>query len=38
MLATQLNHLITENKMTEHSICQITRYTISKVNNNGQQK
>lgn len=38
MLATQLNHLITDNTMTEHSICQITRYTISKVNNNGQQK
>ncbi|XP_051153534.1 replication protein A 70 kDa DNA-binding subunit-like [Leptopilina boulardi] len=38
MLATQLNHLITEGTMTEFSICRITQYTISKVNNNGQQK
>ncbi|XP_043470940.1 replication protein A 70 kDa DNA-binding subunit-like [Leptopilina heterotoma] len=38
MLATQLNHLITDGTMTDFSICRITQYTISKVNNNGQQK
>ncbi|KOC64699.1 Replication protein A 70 kDa DNA-binding subunit [Habropoda laboriosa] len=38
MLATQLNSMITENVLTEFSICQINRYAISMVNNAGKQK
>ncbi|KAL7301699.1 hypothetical protein TKK_0005698 [Trichogramma kaykai] len=38
MLATQLNHLITNNSLSEHSIVQIKRYAISMVNNGGSQK
>lgn len=38
MLATQLNSMITENILTEFSICQINRYAISMVNNAGKQK
>lgn len=38
MLATQLNSLITDNVLTEFSICQINRYAISVVNNAGKQK
>lgn len=38
MLATQLNSMITDNVLTEFSICQINRYAISVVNNAGKQK
>lgn len=38
MLATQLNSMITDNILTEYSICQLNRYAISTVNNGGQQK
>ncbi|CAL7949670.1 unnamed protein product [Xylocopa violacea] len=38
MLATQLNPMITDNILTEFSICQINRYAISMVNNAGKQK
>nr|XP_033324078.1 replication protein A 70 kDa DNA-binding subunit [Megalopta genalis] len=38
MLATQLNSMITDNILTEFSICQINRYAISMVNNAGKQK
>ncbi|XP_066597449.1 replication protein A 70 kDa DNA-binding subunit isoform X2 [Prorops nasuta] len=38
MLATQLNELITENILTEFSICQVNRYAISTVNNSGSEK
>ncbi|KAG7204042.1 hypothetical protein KM043_001901 [Ampulex compressa] len=38
MLATQLNSMITDNILTEYSICQINRYAISMVNNSGRQK
>ncbi|XP_015606859.1 replication protein A 70 kDa DNA-binding subunit [Cephus cinctus] len=38
MLATQLNHLVTENILSEYSICRIDRYAISMVNNGGKQK
>ncbi|XP_076637806.1 replication protein A 70 [Colletes latitarsis] len=38
MLATQLNSMITDNVLTEFSICQINRYAISMVNNAGKQK
>lgn len=38
MLATQLNSMITDNILTEFSICQINRYAISMVNNSGKQK
>ncbi|XP_076667304.1 replication protein A 70 isoform X2 [Andrena cerasifolii] len=38
MLATQLNSMITNNELTEFSICQINRYAISMVNNGGKQK
>lgn len=38
MLATQLNSMITDNILTEFSICQINRYAISMVNNGGKQK
>ncbi|XP_053984210.1 replication protein A 70 kDa DNA-binding subunit [Hylaeus anthracinus] len=38
MLATQLNSMITDNELTEFSICQINRYAISMVNNAGKQK
>lgn len=38
MLATQLNRMITNNELTEFSICQINRYAISMVNNGGKQK
>ena len=38
MLATQLNSMITNNELTEFSICQINRYAISMVNNSGKQK
>ena len=38
MLATQLNSMITNNELTEFSICQINRYAISMVNNSGKSK
>ncbi|XP_029048687.1 replication protein A 70 kDa DNA-binding subunit [Osmia bicornis bicornis] len=38
MLATQLNSMISNNILTEFSICQINRYAISMVNNAGKQK
>ncbi|XP_034177571.1 replication protein A 70 [Osmia lignaria lignaria] len=38
MLATQLNSMISDNILTEFSICQINRYAISMVNNAGKQK
>lgn len=38
MLATQLNDLITNNILSEHSIVQIKRYAISMVNNGGAQR
>ncbi|KAJ8672835.1 hypothetical protein QAD02_004095 [Eretmocerus hayati] len=38
MLATQLNELITNNTLSEHSIVQIKRYALSMVNNGGQQR
>lgn len=38
MLATQLNSLITEDRLTEFSVCQINRYAISMINNSGRQK
>ncbi|XP_014215325.1 replication protein A 70 kDa DNA-binding subunit [Copidosoma floridanum] len=38
MLATQLNHLVTDNILSEHSIVRINRYAISMVNNGGTQR
>lgn len=38
MLATQLNSMITDNILTEFSICQVNRYAVSTVNNGGKQK
>ncbi|XP_076284159.1 replication protein A 70 [Lasioglossum baleicum] len=38
MLATQLNTMITDNVLTDYTICQINRYAISMVNNAGKQK
>ncbi|XP_076656555.1 replication protein A 70 [Halictus rubicundus] len=38
MLATQLNSMITDNILTDFTICQINRYAISMVNNAGKQK
>ncbi|OXU23008.1 hypothetical protein TSAR_015531 [Trichomalopsis sarcophagae] len=38
MLATQLNDLITNNTLSEHSIVKIKRYAISTVNNGGTQR
>ncbi|XP_015524871.1 replication protein A 70 kDa DNA-binding subunit [Neodiprion pinetum] len=38
MLATQLNSLITNDQLTEFSVCQVNRYAISMINNSGTQK
>ncbi|XP_058805155.1 replication protein A 70 kDa DNA-binding subunit-like [Phymastichus coffea] len=38
MLATQLNQLVTNDVLSEHSIVQIKRYAISMVNNGGTQR
>ncbi|XP_014209372.1 replication protein A 70 kDa DNA-binding subunit-like [Copidosoma floridanum] len=38
MLATQLNNLITDNILSEHSIVRINRYALSMVNNGGTQR
>lgn len=38
MLATQLNHLITDEVLTEYTVCEITKYALSSVNNSGKEK
>ncbi|KAL6425446.1 hypothetical protein ACFW04_009553 [Cataglyphis niger] len=38
MLATQLNNLIEDNILTEYSICKVTNYHLSTVNNGGKEK
>ncbi|XP_039303739.1 replication protein A 70 kDa DNA-binding subunit isoform X2 [Solenopsis invicta] len=38
MLATQLNNLIENDILNEFSICKITNYCLSSVNNNGKEK
>ncbi|XP_032668009.1 replication protein A 70 kDa DNA-binding subunit-like [Odontomachus brunneus] len=38
MLATQLNYLITDNVLTEYTICEISKYALSSVNNSGKEK
>ncbi|EZA51712.1 Replication protein A 70 kDa DNA-binding subunit [Ooceraea biroi] len=38
MLATQLNYLITDNILTEHTVCTISKYALSSVNNGGKEK
>ncbi|KAH0947912.1 hypothetical protein HN011_011695 [Eciton burchellii] len=38
MLATQLNHMIADNILTEYTICEISKYALSSVNNGGKEK
>ncbi|XP_012231039.1 replication protein A 70 kDa DNA-binding subunit [Linepithema humile] len=38
MLATQLNHLITDNTLSEYAVCEISKYALSSVNNGGKEK
>lgn len=38
MLATQLNHLIENNILTEYAICKVSNYHLSSVNSGGKEK
>ncbi|KAM0735637.1 Replication protein A 70 kDa DNA-binding subunit [Formica fusca] len=38
MLITQLNNLVTNNTLTEYSICKILNYALTSVNNNGKER
>ncbi|XP_011706956.1 PREDICTED: replication protein A 70 kDa DNA-binding subunit-like, partial [Wasmannia auropunctata] len=38
MLATQLNHLITDDILNEYAVCKITNYHLTTVNNSGREK
>ncbi|XP_014477578.1 PREDICTED: replication protein A 70 kDa DNA-binding subunit [Dinoponera quadriceps] len=38
MLATQLNNLITNNILTEFTVCELSKYALSSVNNGGKEK
>lgn len=38
MLITQLNNLITNNTLTEYSVCKILNYALTSVNNNGKER
>lgn len=38
MLATQLNHLITDDTLSEYTVCEISKYALSSVNNSGKEK
>lgn len=38
MLATQLNHFITDNVLSEYTVCEISKYALSTVNNSGKEK
>ncbi|KAL6438135.1 hypothetical protein ACFW04_004397 [Cataglyphis niger] len=38
ILITQLNNLITNNTLTEYSVCKILNYALTSVNNNGKER
>lgn len=38
MLVTHLNHLITNNTLTQYTVCKILNYALTSVNNNGKER
>ncbi|EFN70726.1 Replication protein A 70 kDa DNA-binding subunit [Camponotus floridanus] len=38
MLVTHLNHLITNNSLTQYTVCKILNYALTSVNNNGKER